>query len=152
MAIFNIISFSYSSSYWKLIYYLVWTLSLDANTFEETRISPRARFYSMWWWFDAKFGVIKVLASILFIARNVGKYLYIAYNFSLYRLVLSIFTLMFILVLFVVFHEKHNRALFVINLYLIFDVMITGLEGIEYAMFIWTTKFRRKRLISKGKI
>ena len=99
MAIFNIISFSYSSSYWKLIYYLVWTLSLDANTFEETRISPRARFYSMWWWFDAKFGVIKVLVSILFITRNVGKYLYIAYNFSLHRLVLSIFTLMFILVI-----------------------------------------------------
>ena len=99
MAIFNIISFSYSSSYWKLIYYLVWTLSLDANTFEEARISPRARFYSMWWWFDAKFGVIKVLASILFITRNVGKYLYIAYNLSLHRLVLSIFTLMFILVI-----------------------------------------------------
>ena len=128
MAIFNIISFSYSSSYWKLIYYLVWTLSLDANTFEEARISPRARLYSMWWWFDAKFGVIKVLASILFITRNVGKYLYIAYNLSLHRLVLSIFTLMFILVLNIktkyncCIYLKHKRALLIVNLYLIFDL------------------------------
>ena len=56
-------------------------------------------FYSMWWWFDAMFGVIKVLSRILFITRNVWKFLYMAHNLSLHRLVLSIFTLIWILVL-----------------------------------------------------
>ena len=55
-------------------------------------------FYSMWWWFDAMFGVIKVLSRILFITRNVWKYLYMAHNLSRNRLVLSIFTLILILV------------------------------------------------------
>ena len=73
-------------------------------------------FYSMWWWFDAKFGVIKSLARILFITRNVWKYLYMAYNLSLHRLVLSIFTLMIRCI-----GLKHNRELLSANLYLIFN-------------------------------
>ena len=85
-------------------------------------------FYSMWWWFDAMFGVIKVLSRILFITRNVWKFLYTAHNLSLHRLVLSIFTLMFILVLNIktkyncCIYLKHKRALLIVNLYLIFDL------------------------------
>ena len=108
-------------------------------------------FYSMWWWFDAKFGVIKVLASILFIARNVGKYLYIAYNFSLYRLVLSIFTLMFILVIRCISWKTQQS---IICYESIFDIWC------YYYMFRrpWicnvylNNKFRRKRNILSGKI
>ena len=69
-------------------------------------------FYSMWWWFDAMFGVIKVLSRILFITRNVWKFLYMTHNLSLHRLVLSIFTLILI---------KRNRALLSVNLYCILN-------------------------------